>query len=94
MPLFTDMSVIDHYFINQSIELANNMTYMREAKPLGAKFLSISQYLLSFLPSADLGYRLYLQYKLVFSLIRTSFKHKTGMLISRKAWFRLAGSQM
>lgn len=67
MPLFTDMSVIDHYFINQSIELANNMTYMREAKPLGAKFLSISQYLLSFLPSADLGYWLYLQYKLVFS---------------------------
>lgn len=36
VPLFTDMSVIDHYVINQSIELANNMTYMREAKPLGA----------------------------------------------------------
>ena len=34
--LFTDMSVIDRYVINQSIELANNMTYMREAKPLGA----------------------------------------------------------
>lgn len=36
VPLFTDMSVIDHYVINQSIELANNMTYMREAKPVGA----------------------------------------------------------
>lgn len=36
VPLFTDMSVIDHYVINQSIELANNMTYMREAKPFGA----------------------------------------------------------
>lgn len=33
MRLFTDMSVIDQYFINQSIELANNMTYMREANP-------------------------------------------------------------
>lgn len=36
--LFTEcnsMSVIDHYVINQSNELANNMTYMREAKPLG-----------------------------------------------------------
>lgn len=36
VPLFTDMSVIDHYVISQSIELANNMTYMREDKPLGA----------------------------------------------------------
>ncbi len=34
--LFTDMRVIDHYVINQSIELANNMTYMREAEALGA----------------------------------------------------------
>lgn len=35
VPLFTDMSVIDQYVINQSSELANNTTYMREAKPLG-----------------------------------------------------------
>ena len=50
MALFTDMSVIDHYVINQSIELANNMTYMREAKPLDASWLSIaiiSQHVLS-----------------------------------------------
>lgn len=48
VPLFTDrQSVIDHYFINQSIELANNTTYTRGAEPLGARFLSISLYLLS-----------------------------------------------
>lgn len=41
MRLFTDMSVIDQYFINQSIELANNMTYMREAKPLSARLVSV-----------------------------------------------------
>lgn len=46
-PLFTDMSVMDLYFINQSIELANNMTYMREAGASAASFLSISQHLLS-----------------------------------------------
>lgn len=53
MRLFTDMSVIDQYFINQSIELANNMTYMREAKPLSARLVSISKRL-SFPPSAEL----------------------------------------
>lgn len=45
--LFTDMSVIDQYFINQSTELANNMTYMREASPVSARLLSISKHVLS-----------------------------------------------
>lgn len=34
--LFTDTSVIEHHVINQPTELANNMTYMREAEPSGA----------------------------------------------------------
>lgn len=34
---------MDHYFIKQSIELANNMTYMGEAKTSAASFPSISQ---------------------------------------------------
>lgn len=50
--LFTDMSVIDQSFINQSIELAN-MTYMREANPLSARLVSISKRL-SFPPSVQL----------------------------------------
>lgn len=65
MPLFTDMSLIDHYVIKQSIELANNMTYMREAKPLGAfLLLSLSQSCqpLSLLPNAKLPHRSYLQH--------------------------------
>lgn len=45
--LFTEMSVIDQYFINQPIELANNMTYMREASLVSARLLSISKCLLS-----------------------------------------------
>lgn len=53
MRLFTDMSVIDQYFINQSIGLANNMTYMREARLLSARLVSISKRL-SFPPSAEL----------------------------------------
>lgn len=52
-PLFTDMSVIDQYFINQSIELANNMTYMRGAKLPSARLVSISKRL-SFPPSVEL----------------------------------------
>lgn len=53
MRLFTDMSVIDQYFINQSIELANNMTYRRKAKLLPARLVSIAKRL-SFPPSAEL----------------------------------------
>lgn len=53
MRLFTDMRVIDQYFINQSIELANNMTYMRKANPLSARLVSISKRL-SFPPSVAL----------------------------------------
>lgn len=75
-PLFTDLSVKDLYVINQSIELANNMTYMREAQHRVSVFLSqsISQYDLTDSGMSLLGYKWNLLHKLLLFLQKNLFE--------------------
>lgn len=55
--LFTDMRVIDHYVINQSTELANNLTYMRGGQTVGCQLAFPNNFTVRVVRlCADLGY--------------------------------------